>query len=162
MRLKVEYIDIDAIKTYENNTKLHPAEQVNQIKESIKEFGMNDPIAIHGEVIIEGHGRYIACKELGMKKVPVIRLDDLTDEQRKVYAIVHNKLTMNSGFDVDVLNDELQSITDINMQKYGFVIEEENIDLSDFYEPVENYRTIVCKCCKKPFRINKDTLEVIE
>lgn len=63
-------------------------------------MGFDDPIAIwkNGE-IIEGHGRLIAAQQLEMKTVPIIRLDDLTDEQRRAYALIHNKLTMNSGFD---------------------------------------------------------------
>lgn len=127
--LKIEYISVDELKTYENNAKLHPAEQVEQIKKSIEQFGMNDPIAVWKDnVIIEGHGRLIACKELGIDKVPVIRLDGLTDEQKKAYTLAHNKLTMNSGFDLDVLADELNSITEIDMSDFGFA------DLSDLFE----------------------------
>lgn len=119
MKLKVEYVPIDKIKTYENNAKIHTAEQIEQIKKSIQEFGMNDPIAVWKDnVVIEGHGRLIACTELGMDKVPVIRLDELTDEQRKAYALVHNKLTMNTGFDIELLNEELKDLTDF--EKYGF------------------------------------------
>jgi ParB-like chromosome segregation protein Spo0J len=85
MRLKVEYIPISELKPYDKNAKIHTPEQIEQIKESIQEFGMNDPIGIWGKdnLIVEGHGRLIACKELNMSEVPVIRLDDLTDEQRK-------------------------------------------------------------------------------
>lgn len=120
--LKIEYIGIDDVKTYENNAKLHPAEQVEQIKKSIETFGMNDPIAVWKDnVIIEGHGRFIACKELGIEKIPIIRLDSLTDEQRKAYMLAHNKLTMNSGFDFDLLAEELNSITDIDMTDFGFI-----------------------------------------
>lgn len=83
--LKIEYVNIDEIKPYENNAKLHPAEQVEQIKQSIKEFGFNDPIAIdENNVIIEGHGRYIACKELGINEIPIIRLEGLDDEHKRV------------------------------------------------------------------------------
>lgn len=119
--LKIEYIKTEELKTYENNAKLHPAEQIEQIKKSIEQFGMNDPIAVWKDnVIIEGHGRLIACKELGIESVPIIRLDSLTDEQRKAYMLAHNKLTMNSGFDFDVLAEELNSITDIDMSDFGF------------------------------------------
>ena len=83
-KLKVEYMTTDALKPYANNAKIHTAEQIEQIKKSIQEFGMNDPIAIwKNNEIIEGHGRLIACIELNIDKVPVIRLDKLTDEQRK-------------------------------------------------------------------------------
>ena len=80
-KMKVEYIPVSELKLYEKNAKIHTDEQIEQIKKSIKEFGFNDPIAIwHENEIIEGHGRLIAAKQLGMKEVPVIRLDELSDE----------------------------------------------------------------------------------
>lgn len=121
MELNVEYLGLDAVKPYENNAKLHPDEQIEQIKKSIQEFGMNDPIAIdENGTIIEGHGRYEACKQLGLETIPVIRLSDLSEEQRKAYALVHNKLTMNTGFDFANLVEDLKFITDIDMQDFGF------------------------------------------
>lgn len=128
-KLKIEYVDINSLKEYENNAKLHPQEQVEQIKKSIKEFGMNDPIAIDkGNIIIEGHGRLLACKELEMTEVPIIRLDHLSDEERKAYTLAHNKLTMNSDFDIDILNAELDDIVNINMEDFGFDL---NLDFDD-------------------------------
>lgn len=120
MKLEIEYVDINSIKPYENNAKEHPREQIEQIKKSIQEFGNNDPIAVWNNEIVEGHGRYIALTELGEKEIPIIRLDNLTDEQRKAYTLVHNKLTMNSDFDFDLLTKELDSIIDINMEDFGF------------------------------------------
>lgn len=121
MELKIEYVDIGTLQTYANNAKIHTAEQIEQIKKSIEEFGMNDPIAVwKNNEIIEGHGRLIACTELGIEKVPVIRLDELSDEQRKAYMLVHNKLTMNTGFDFDLLEEELESLANIDMAAYGF------------------------------------------
>lgn len=70
--------------------------------------------------IVEGHGRLIACKELGYTEVPIIRLDHLSDEERKAYTLAHNKLTMNSDFDIDILNDELDDILNIDMSDFGF------------------------------------------
>lgn len=121
-KLKIEYVNKEDLKPYVNNAKIHTAEQVEQIKKSIAEFGFNDPIALwHDNEIIEGHGRLLAVMEMDeIKKVPVIRLDDLTDEQRKAYTLVHNKLTMNTDFDVDLLNLELEDIVDIDMSEYGF------------------------------------------
>ena len=120
-RLKIEYIPTEELKTYAGNAKVHTAEQVEQIKESIREFGFNDPIAVwHGNEIIEGHGRLIASIELGIDTVPIIRLDDLTDEQRRAYMLVHNKLTMNTDFDFDLLQQELDDLDDMDMEKFGF------------------------------------------
>ena len=118
--MQIEYVNIDEIKPYENNAKLHPQTQIEQIKKSIEEFGMNDPIATWNNEIVEGHGRYIALQQLGYKEIPCIKLDNLTDEQRKAYTLIHNKLTMNSGFDIDLLNEELENIIDINMEDFGF------------------------------------------
>jgi len=121
--LKVEYVPKDSLRMYENNAKEHPAEQIEQIKKSIKEFGFNDPIAVWNDTIVEGHGRLLAADELGLEEVPIIRLDHLTDEQRRAYTLVHNKLTMNSGFDLVALAEELDSITNFDMGEYGFIIE---------------------------------------
>ena len=145
MKLKVEYLPINDIKPYKNNAKIHTPEQIEQIKASIEQFGMNDPIGVWGKdnIIVEGHGRLMACQELGMTEVPVIRLDELTDEQRRAYTLAHNQLTMNTGFDLDILNQELADIS-IDMQEFGFEeiteddndieIEDDNYEVQDFEE----------------------------
>lgn len=149
-KLKVEYMSTDALKPYANNAKIHTAEQIEQIKKSIQEFGMNDPIAIwKNNEIIEGHGRLIACSELGIDKVPVIRLDKLTDEQRKAYMLVHNQLTMNTGFDENLLDIELRDITDIRMQDYGFELKNDPADID--LEP--KVKQIICPRCGKLVKV---------
>ena len=132
-RLKVEYVDIDSINPYPNNAKLHPAEQIEQIKKSIVEFGMNDPIGVWHDEVVEGHGRLIACKELNYGVVPIIRLDDLNEEQRRAYMLVHNQLTMNSGFDFELLDVELDNI-DIDMEQFGFDLSVDSINSDDLEE----------------------------
>lgn len=124
MQLKIEYVPIDDIKPYAGNAKTHPAEQVEQIKKSIEQFGFNDPIAIWHDEVVEGHGRLIAATEMGIDSVPIIRLDGLTDEQRRAYALVHNKLTMNSGFNFDLLQIELENIS-FDMSEFDFDIDED-------------------------------------
>ena len=121
--LKIEYIKASELTPNPNNAKLHPEAQVAQIMRSIKEYGMDDPIAVWGEdnMIIEGHGRLLACEKLGIEEVPIIRLDHLTDKQRRAYTLIHNQLTMNSGFDVQKLTAELEAIGD-NLIEYGFDI----------------------------------------
>ena len=127
-KLKVEYVKLDDIKPYSNNAKRHPKKQIEQIKKSIKEFGFNDPIAIdENNTIIEGHGRYEALKQLQYNEVQCIRLMNLTEEQKKAYILVHNKLNMETGFDDEILWNELNDILDINMDDFGFNID--NIDL---------------------------------
>ena len=109
--MNIEKIEISKITPYKNNAKLHPQEQIEQIKKSILEFGNNDPIAVdENNVIIEGHGRYEALKQLDYKEVECIRLSHLTEEQKKAYILVHNKLTMNTDFDIEILNGELEQI----------------------------------------------------
>ena len=130
--MKIEKISIDAIKPYENNAKLHPPEQIEQIKKSILEFGNNDPIAIdENGVIIEGHGRYEALKQLGFDELEVIKLSHLSEQQKKAYILAHNKLTMNTGFDFDVLNLELGNILDFDMTDFGFELADETQNLCD-------------------------------
>ena len=126
--LKIEYVPIDSINPYPNNAKLHPAEQIEQIKKSIEEFGMNDPIGVWNNEVVEGHGRLIALMELGYEEVPIIRLDDLSDEKRRAYMLVHNKLTMNSDYDLTILQEELEDIINISMDEYGFDIGAIEID----------------------------------
>ena len=136
----VEMIPISEIKPYKRNAKKHPQEQIDQIINSIKAFGMNDPIGVWGKenIIVEGHGRYLALREMGESgEVPVIHLDNLTDEQRKAYALAHNKLTMNTGFDFTILEEEMQSLSDyFDMADFGFF--EQGVDtdaLDDLFAP---------------------------
>jgi ParB-like chromosome segregation protein Spo0J len=165
-KLQIEYVPKEQLKPYLNNAKIHTAEQIEQIKQSIKEFSFNDPIAVwHDDEIIEGHGRLLAVMEMDdIDTVPIIRLDDLTDEQRRAYMLVHNKLTMNTDFDFELLDSELGGIIDIDMSEFGFDIEiedeepEEIID-DEVPEEVETRckpgdlwqlgRWVYCKKCGK-------------
>ena len=113
---------LDKLKPYEKNARKHQEADLSTIKASISEFGMSDPIGVWGKdnIIVEGHGRYLACKELGIDNVPVIHLDHLTDEQRRAYALAHNKTAEMSEWDFDLLGDELADIFDIDMTDFGF------------------------------------------
>ena len=112
MELKIEYLPIKALKPYEKNTRKHQKKDVDNIARSIEKYGMCDAIGIWGEqnIIVEGHGRMLACKQLGMTEVPVVRLDHLTDEQRREYAIAHNATAELSEWDLDILPDELAEL----------------------------------------------------
>ena len=123
-------LPIEELNPYENNAKLHPKEQIDQIVRSMEEFGNNDPIAIdENNGIIEGHGRLLALKQMGEKEVPVIRLKHLTDEQKRAYILAHNQLTLNTGFDEEILAAELESIVGIDMADFGF-----DLDVVDVVE----------------------------
>lgn len=142
--MQIEKLNIEEIVPYTFNAKLHPQHQIEQIISSIEEFGMDDPIAIDkNNVIIEGHGRLMALKQMGVKEVECIRLSHLTDEQKKAYTLVHNKLTMNTDFDISLLEDELKNIYDIDMEEYGFDVDFD-IDIDDKI-PVENHRNMTYK-----------------
>ena len=119
--MKLERLRVSDLKPYENNAKIHTPEQVVQIIRSIEELGFNDPIAVdENNMIIEGHGRLLALQEMGWKEVDCIRLEGLTEEQKKAYIHIHNQLTMNTGFDLDILEEELKSIVGIDMGFFGF------------------------------------------
>lgn len=120
MELKIEYVDIDTLRPYEKNARHHGQKDLTAIKRSIQDFGFNDPIGAWNNIIVEGHGRWMAAKDLGMKTVPVIRLDELSDEQRKAYALAHNKTAELSGWDFDILATELKDISEFDMSAFGF------------------------------------------
>lgn len=113
--LEVREMAVADLVPYANNAKKHPKEQIDQIAESISEFGNCDPIAVwHNEdgeaEIVEGHGRVMALKQLGIDTAPVICLDHLTDEQRRIYTHVHNQTTINSGFDEQALIEDMDNL----------------------------------------------------
>lgn len=123
--LKKNTMRVSELVPYVGNAKKHPEWQVEQIANSIQAFGFNDPIAIWQDiaghwVIVEGHGRLLAAKELGMDEVPVIKVDHLDDEGRRAYTLAHNKLTMNTEFDPQILDAELDAIEGFDMGEFGF------------------------------------------
>jgi len=121
-KLKTEYLNVNKLKPFKTNARKHGKEDVQAIANSIKEFGFNDPIGIWGKenLIVEGHGRLEAAKKLGMKEVPVIRLDHLTDEQRKAYTLAHNRTAELSSWDDGLLKLSLEDIPNIDMTNFGF------------------------------------------
>ena len=139
MNLQIEYLPVGDLKPYEKNARKHAEKDISAIKASIEQFGFDDPIGIWGEknLIVEGHGRILAAKALGMETVPVIRLDHLTDEQRRAYALAHNKTAEMSAWDFDVLDVELEDIFDVDMEQFGFELED---DL-DFFKNRERFDT---------------------
>lgn len=118
MELKIEYIAVEDLKPYEKNTRKHEKKDVDNIAKSIEKYGMCDAIGIWKDnIIVEGHGRLLACKQLGIKEVPCVRLDHLTDEQRREYAIAHNATAELSIWDKDFLAEEL---ADLDLTDFDF------------------------------------------
>lgn len=124
MELKIEYLPVSALTPYEKNTRKHEQKDIDNIAESIRRYGMNDAVGIWGDknIIVEGHGRVLACKKLGIDTVPCVRLDHLTDEQRREYAIVHNATAELSIWDKGFLAEELESL-DLSDFDFKFDIE---------------------------------------
>ncbi len=124
--LEVVVLPTSELVPYANNAKKHTRGQVDTICESIKQFGFNDPIAVwhnsNGEPeIVEGHGRVLAAQKLGIKELPTIALDRLSDEQRRAYTHVHNQTTMNSGVNKDILFFDLSQLSkQFNFADFGF------------------------------------------
>lgn len=121
--LKIEYIAISELKPYKNNARRHDRASIDAIANSIREFGFDDPVGIWGEnYIVEGHGRVQAAKKLGMKKVPCIRLDHLTDEQRRAYGLAHNKTAEVSDWDYELLDLEINDLPTFDFEEFGFEV----------------------------------------
>ena len=119
--MKIERCKVSDLKPYKNNAKIHTPAQVAQIIKSIEEFGFNDPIAVdENNTVIEGHGRLMAIKQMGWTEVECVRLEGLTEDQKRAYIHVHNQLTLNTGFDLDILEQELKSLEGIDMGAFGF------------------------------------------
>lgn len=111
--LQIEYVLATDLVPYENNSRTHSQQQVDQIKRSMTEFGFTNPILIdERNGIIAGHGRLQAAQELGINLVPTITLKGLTEAQRKAYVIADNQLALNAGWDLDALRFEIESLND--------------------------------------------------
>lgn len=116
-------IEIDKIKPYENNARLHSSIQINQIMQSIKEFGFTNPLIIDTEYnLIAGHGRLEALKQLNkidfkdnpILNVPCIQVKDLSDTQKRALCLADNQIALNSSWDNEKLQDELEKLVNEN------------------------------------------------
>ena len=117
---KIENVSIEILKPYEGNSKRHTKKQIQHIKNSIKQFGMIDPIGIdENNLILEGHGRLKALKEMGAKTAPCIRITGLSDEEKRGYNITHNFTNKETGFDDELFYNEIDSITGFDMSDFG-------------------------------------------
>lgn len=121
--LQIENVPIGSLIEYENNSRTHSESQIEKIIASIREFGFVNPILVDkNNVIIAGHGRTMAAKKAGLDTVPCIRLNYITEEQRKALTIADNQLALNAGWDMEKLAAELQSLVDMDfeMESIGF------------------------------------------
>lgn len=156
-KIEIKYIPINDIKPYKNNPRLNE-DAIPYVMNSIKEFGFKNPIILDkNNVIVAGHTRLESAKRLDMKEVPVIYADDLTEEQIKAFRLADNKVAKKSMWDYTKLDEELDSILDIDMSMFDFEnIEETNLD--DFFEDNDNKKEkesklIECPYCHKPIEL---------
>ena len=147
-KLQIVYKNVDDLIPYARNAKIHDENNVNLIAGSIKSFGFNNPVLLDGENgIIAGHGRVLASKKLGIKQIPTIELQGLSDAEKRAYIIADNRLTEKSEWDKEILSLELQDLNElgINLNTIGFsdedlvgMIQEEQPEVveDDFSEEV--------------------------
>lgn len=149
-------VDINAIKPYENNARLHSSIQINQIMQSIKEFGFTNPLIIDTEYnLIAGHGRLEALKQLNkidfkdkpILNVPCIQVKDLSDTQKRALCLADNQIALNSTWDNEKLQDELEKLINenFNFDCLGFddsVFDDLNIDNALNYDELNDDFTI--------------------
>lgn len=129
--LKIEYIEIEKLTPYKNNSKIHTKSQIEHIMNSITKFGFNDPLGICGKdnIVLEGNGRIEAAKLLEMQTLPCVRLDHLNEEEQRAYVIAHNSTTLSTGFDEGVLFAKLNKLQK-NFDLNGFGLKTEKFEQS--------------------------------
>lgn len=122
-KLRIDYVPIDKIKPYEKNPRLN-ADAVPYIVSSIKEFDFQNPLLLDKNlVVICGHTRLLAAKELGMTELPCIIAKDMSPEKAKAFRLAENSLNALSGWDFDLLQDELGELKEFgfDMEDFGFI-----------------------------------------
>ena len=154
--MEIVEVDIRDLKPYENNPRKND-EAVDYVAKSIKEFGFKVPIIIDkNNVVVTGHTRLKAGKKLGLKEVPTIMADDLTEEQIKAFRLADNKVSEFATWDFDKLDLELDDILNLDMEDFGF-IKSEDVNIDAFFEEAEEKekekkeKTIICPYCGKEF-----------
>ena len=111
---EMQLVDIDKLIPYVNNARTHSKEQITKLRSSLREFGFINPIIIDENFnVIAGHGRICAAKEEGIKEVPCVFADHLTEAQKKAYIIADNRMAEDSGWDEELLKVEMEALQDM-------------------------------------------------
>jgi DNA modification methylase len=139
----IEQVAIGKLKPAKRNARTHSKKQIHQIAASITEFGFTNPVLVdRRDQILAGHGRFEAAKLLGLPNVPVIRLEHLTEQQKRAYAIADNKLALNAGWDLDILAADLKELSELELpfdiEITGFATAEIDQLLDGPSKPVKN------------------------
>ena len=120
---KVQEVDVDLLRPYGNNAKVHGDDQVEKLCRSIQEFGFISPCLIDSDNnVIAGHGRILAAKKLGMKKVPCLFVEGLSEEQRRAYTLADNRLTELGEWNMEMVQIEIGELemADFDVSLTGF------------------------------------------
>lgn len=143
---RYENVKIEKLIPYRNNARTHSDEQVEKIAKSMREFGFINPVLVDGKFnIIAGHGRVLGAKKLGMKEVPCLFIEDLTEEQKRAYIIADNRLAEDAGWDKEMLKIELEELQNLNfdisltgfeMDDFDFGMDETEVVEDEFDETV--------------------------
>jgi len=140
---ELQSVEIAKIKPYKNNAKIHGKNQLRKLQESISEFGFLTPCLIDQEYnLIAGHGRVEAAKALGMTEVPCVFVENLNSTQRRAYILADNRLGELGEWDMDLVSQELQTLSDsgFNLELTGFTFDDitsDDIDFSELDEEAE-------------------------
>lgn len=141
---QMQEVSLDLLKPCERNAKIHGEDQIRKLMNSIKEFGFISPCLVERDTfnLIAGHGRVEAAKRLGMKEVPCVFVEDLTDEQRRAYILADNRLSELGEWDMDMVNIELEELNDLDFDitLTGFDLD---IDIDEPDEEDEKYTDVV-------------------
>lgn len=137
---KMELVDIDKLIPYVNNARTHSPEQINKLRASLREFGFINPVIVDDKFnIVAGHGRVMAAQAEGIKEVPCVYVDYLTEAQKKAYILADNRMAMDAGWDEEMLRVELEALQEMafDLSMTGFD-EKELADLFKTDEHVED------------------------
>ena len=116
VEFRIERLGIDELRPSPLNARTHSRKQVSQIAASIQEFGFNNPVLVdRNSMILAGHGRVEAAKTLGLKYVPVIRIEHLTDGQKRAFSIADNRIALNAGWDLEMLALDLKELAKLEL-----------------------------------------------
>lgn len=131
---ELKLINIDELIPYANNARTHSKDQINKLRSSLREFGFINPILIDKDYnILAGHGRVMAAREEGIKEVPCVLVEHLTEAQKKAYILADNRLAMDAGWDDELLALELE-----NLKELDFDIDFTGFDAAEIDELFSN------------------------
>lgn len=130
---EMQMVAVSKLVSYVNNARTHSAEQIMKLRSSLREFGFINPVIIDSDYnVIAGHGRIMAAKEEGLKEVPCVLVDYLTETQKKAYILADNRMAMDAGWDEGLLRIEIESLQGDGFD-IGFTGFDEN-ELTDLFE----------------------------